>query len=163
MDSCGQAIFYSRAFLALGIGGEGGVLQGIDPSWPWRIVLGVAGALLYLLVAREAARLLGRLLGGTESRRKDACAIAWTAYFTGGIVSVLIGLLNPVGIFIVIASAAASSLGGASGLLWLTFLIPPSEVEGALSVPRSWIWIVMGMAATAAYALVLGQSIVLAH
>jgi hypothetical protein len=155
--------FLFSGVFGIGDWGEGGALNNVTNSSPWRIALAVFGALTYLIVAYEAARQMGMLLGGTIARRKVARAIAWTAYFTGGIVSVLIGLMNPVGIFIVIASAAASSLGGTSGLLWLTYLMPRSEIEGTLRVPRSWGWIVVALATTAAYAWLLGPSLVFTH
>jgi hypothetical protein len=157
---------WSGYFLFSGLSGIGdwgdrgdGVLTALEAAWPGRLFLAAQGALLYLLVATESARLIGGLVGGTATAHTQARAIAWTAYFVGGFVSVLIGLLNPIGMFIVLASAAASSFGGASGLLWLTQMMPRDGHAGTLSIQRYWAWIITGVAATAAYALVLGPSI----
>src|SRR5262249_41567811 len=69
-----------------------GVLTALQPSWPGRVFLTVLGALLYMLVATESARLIGKFAGGTPAALAQARTIAWTAYFTGGLVSVLVGL-----------------------------------------------------------------------
>jgi hypothetical protein len=148
--------FLFSGLTGVGDWGDRGVLQGVAPVIPWRIGLAIAGGVLYFAVARGSARLIVGVVG---SSRNDARAIAWTAYFTGGCISVLIGLMNPVGIFIVLVSAAASSFGGTSGLLWLVSLAARSDAAGALAVPRSWGWLAVAVAATAAYALLLGRSI----
>ena len=155
-------------FLFSGVSGVGdwgdeGVLEGVAAVAPWRIGLAVIGGALYFLIARAAARMIGKLVGGSVAGRGAARAIAWTAYFTGGVISVLIGLMNPVGIFIVIASAAASSFGGASGLLWLARFTPQNGLAGTLALQRNWAVIVVAIIASAAYAYLLGPSIIFRH
>lgn len=141
--------------------GENGVLTGVPHALSWRIAVTLLGAVAYFLVALASARGIGALLGGTSAARWRARLIAWTAYFTGGVVSVLIGLLNPVGIFIVIASAAASSFGGKSGLLWLAELAPGNDREESFIVSRNWPLLLAAVVLAGAYALLLGPTIVL--
>lgn len=69
-----------------------------------------------------------------------------------------VGILNPLGLYVLLASAIASSFGGASGLLWCARLARDDEAV-TLSVGRNWLWIVGGVALVAAYALVLGPTI----
>src|SRR5215471_2105777 len=63
---------------------------------------------------------------------------------TGGMLSCAAALLNPVGMFLVAISAAASSFGGTSGLAWMWRLakyvrVPNSVVEPLqLSSSRGW-------------------------
>ena len=54
---------------------------------------------------------------GESSRRLRV--LCWTPYFTDGILAGLGGLLNPLGLFYVIASALPSTLGANAGLLSL--------------------------------------------
>lgn len=151
-------------FLFSGIGGIGdwgtgthAVLDGVPNAMVWRGVMAVAGGLLYFLIGRAGGRLLGQITGGDKPAGRR---IATTFYLAGGTVSVLVGLLNPIGLFIVLASAAASSFGGASGLMWLPGFIK-AEASAAYSVKRNWLWIIAGVAATVAYALILGPTVTL--
>ncbi|MBW8882248.1 MAG: hypothetical protein JF615_12745 [Asticcacaulis sp.] len=149
-------------FLFSGIGGIGdwgtgshNVLDGVPNAMMWRIAMAAGGGLAYVLIGRAAGRLLGQITG---EDRKAGRRIATTFYLAGGTVSVLIGLLNPVGLFVLLASAAASSFGGASGMLWLPRFIKGGN-DGSYTAPRNWLWVIVGVAATAAYALILGPTV----
>jgi hypothetical protein len=77
---------------------------------------------------------------------------------------VLAGLPNPHGIWLVLISAVAAAFGGTSALAWMTQLLrnqrrfPPSA-EVALSLPRSWAWVVVGAVTVSVFIVVLGPSI----
>jgi hypothetical protein len=157
---CAGYLIFS-AVSGIGDWSENGVLNGVSHALSWRIAMALLGAAAYFFAALASARGVGALLGGTFGARWRARLIAWTAYFTGGVVSVLIGLLNPVGAFIVIASAAASSFGGVSGLLWLAELAPRNDREESFTVSRSWPLLLAALVLAAAYALLLGPTIVL--
>jgi len=132
---------------------EEGVLNGLSFALPLRIAMAVVGGILYFLLGRAAGQFMSHLVGNKTAGRR----MAWTAYITGGVVALLIGLMNPVGIVIVIASSLASSLGGTSGLLWQHTFIRSEPTHFAL--PRSWPWIAAGVIAAGAYAAVLGRSL----
>ncbi|MGH7412241.1 MAG: hypothetical protein ACREJ6_14440, partial [Candidatus Methylomirabilis sp.] len=72
-----------------------------------------------------------------------------------------IGLLNPHGLIIVLISAAASSLGGTSGLAWMMQLLDrkKSSFAGPLSLERNWPWVIAGFVVTMLYALILGPTL----
>lgn len=133
-----------------------GVLQGVANTGAIRIAMAVFGGLVYFLIGRAAGRLLGQLIGGES--KKPGRRLAWTAYITQGVVAVLIGLLNPVGMLIVLISSAASSFGGGSGLMWLAQFIRP-EPDNGFALKRSWGWILTSAVAVAGYAAVLGPSL----
>lgn len=75
------------------------------------------------------------------------------------------GALNPQGILLILVSAAASTFGGTSGLLWATgwlgrgTLIPFGPPAEAMPIKRSWILVVTGSALAIAFILVLGPSV----
>lgn len=136
-----------------------GVLFGVGRLWAWRIGLSVIGAGLYVFNAWLAARSLGQCFGGTS--RRIGLGFRWTitAYLTGAAISILTGLLNPLGFVIVLMSAAASSLGGTSGLLWLPSWMERNSREPELKITRNWTWISAGALVAILYAVFLGPTI----
>ena len=139
-----------------------GVLYQVTPAGLWRIVITIAGIASYILIAYISARAMDRIIGGGGVERiRRARHLALTSYLTGGAVSVAIGLLNPLGLRIVVESAVASSLGASSGLLWMMQFLywKTSSSAPVLTFGRSWRWIATGGIATLVYALVFGPSL----
>lgn len=134
--------------------GPSAVLYNVPNAPIIRIVMAIAGGGLYFLIGRAAGRLLGRMTGN----RKAGRIVAWTAYFTGGLIALPVGILNPLGLYVLLASAIASSWGGASGLLWCGRLARDDDAV-TFAVARNWLWILAGVAIVAAYALVLGSTV----
>jgi hypothetical protein len=142
--------------------GPDGVFYQAAPEWLWRSALTLAGMASYMGVIYLAVGLINpRIAGLGRERIRAARLLANTSYLTGAAVSILIGLLNPHGLMIVAISAAASSLGATSGLLWMMQLLDRKlEVPGpGLSFPRSWRWIALSTSVTLIYALVLGPTL----
>lgn len=117
------------------------------------------GVTAYLLAMRLTGRLFGTIFGGGPGARRTTRLTAWTAYFTGSALSLVIGLLNPVGLFITLASAAASSFGGTAGFWGAHGFVPKDSAEAAPPVTRNWTWIASGAVTALAYAVLLGRSI----
>jgi hypothetical protein len=113
-------------FLFSGIGGIGDWaewMKGLSPMWAWRVGFALLGAVSYIASARLLARELVRIVGAGEARMRR---MTWIFYFAGGLTACLAGVRNPMGWKLVLISAAASSFGGASGLMWI-----PSIAAGA--------------------------------
>lgn len=134
------------------------VIRGLEPHWAWRIGLVAVGVASYygamLLVGAE---LLPFRDGTTRIRR-----LCWTPYFTDGALAGVAGLLNPAGLFYVIASALPSTLGANAGLLSLPFLMfrwPPQKRAPVPAIERSWGWIAAGGVAGTLFIIVLGRGI----
>jgi hypothetical protein len=150
-------------FLFSGVSGFGdwggdGVFKDVEPQWLWRIGLTLVGGLAYYGSARFAAHVFGAIAGGPPARRRLMRTLQ-TTYLTGGVLAILIGLLNPMGLVIVLLSAAASSFGGTSGLLYLGLWVPRTGIERPLILARSWAWIVIGVGVVALEAVVLGPTL----
>ena len=106
-------------FLFSGIGGIGDWaewMKGLSPVWAWRVGFALLGAVSYFGAALLLARELVQMAGSNETRIRR---MTWTIYFAGGLTACLAGVWNPMGWKLVLISAAASSFGGASGLLWI--------------------------------------------
>ncbi len=157
---------WSGYFLFSGLTGIGdwgdqkeAVLWQVEPGFAWRSGLFAFGLATYVGSMRLTGRLLGTIFGGARESRREARRVVATAYLTGSFLSLLIGLLNPVGLFVTLASAAASSFGGTAG-----FWSAPGfmRLDGTMPTPRverSWPWIMAGVLVAGAYAAVLGRSI----
>ncbi len=129
------------------------VVRGSQPYWAWRAGLVVLGAATYygsmLLLAAELNPFRQRLR-----------PLTWTPYFTEGILAALGGLVNPLGLFYVVAAALPSTLGANAGLLALPSVMPEeTATEKAGVIPRSWSWIAAGALAGLFFVIVLGRGI----
>jgi hypothetical protein len=137
------------------------VIHDLHPHWMWRIGLVAVGVATYyasmLLVAAELNPFRGNV-GNPRSLR----AFCWTPYFTDGILAGVAGLLNPAGLFYVIASALPSTLGANAGLLSLPSMmrgIKASQSEAVRPIQRSVAWIATGAVASLLFIFMLGRGI----
>jgi hypothetical protein len=116
-------------FLFSGIAGIGDWaewMNGLSPIWAWRAGFTLLGAASYFASAWLLARELVRIVGLGEARMRR---MTWIIYFAGGLSACLAGVWNPLGWKLVLISAAASSLGGASGLMWIPSIAAPAACE----------------------------------
>ena len=156
-------------FLFSGIGGIGDwadFIQGLGPHWAWRIALAIFGASTYLLAARVSLLELRPLIGSNkEQRYRRAVRLASIPYFAGGILMCIAGVFNPHGMILILISAAASTFGGTSGLMWTTqwlkhgALIPYGPPAEPMPIPKSWPLIVASCAIALAFIAVLGPGV----
>jgi hypothetical protein len=137
------------------------VIRGLQPHWIWRLGLIVVGMASYyasvLLVAAQLKPFQEKI---SHSRRLRV--LCWTPYFTEGVLAGLAGLLNPAGLFFVIASALPSTLGANAGLLSLPSMMrrmSSSDTEQVGPIRRSPAWIFAGAVAGLLFIFVLGRGI----
>ncbi|QFP78047.1 hypothetical protein [Deinococcus sp. AJ005] len=139
-----------------------GAAYELSPEWLWRTLLVALGVAAYTLSVRVMLARMGAVIGGEGvARVRHAQRLSLTSYLAGGVVSVLVGLFNPLGLVIVLTSAAAASLGGTSGLAW-TMQFMNRHVQSSqppLALPRNWAWTLGGLLFTLLYAVFLGPSI----
>jgi hypothetical protein len=160
------------------------VIAGLQPYWMGRlglVVLGAASYFVSMLLVR-AQLLPFREPDRTSRRVRKLC---WAPYFTDGVLAGVSGLLNPMGLFYVIASALPSTLGANAGLLslpsmmrlragsetksgsvgditppdYVSSVAPPSVVATVAPILRSITWIAAGAIASILFIFVLGRGI----
>ena len=155
-------------FLFSGIGGIGDwndFIRGLGPQLPWRLGLTVLGVLSYAAAAGVNLMELRPFIGSNEQRYSRAWPMLTVASFTGGTLMCIAGAFNPRGAILILISAAASTFGGSSGLLWATqwlksqSMVPFGSVERPIVIQRSWIWTVVAVVTTIIFVVVLGPSI----
>jgi hypothetical protein len=156
-------------FLFSGIGGIGdwaAFIQGLGLQWFWRIGLTIFGAATYLVTARISLFELRPLIGSNkEQRYRRAVRLSAIPYFAGGSLVCIAGALNPKGMILILISAAASTFGGTSGLMWTTdwlnraTLIPYGPPAEPMPIQKSWPLIVAACGIAIAFIGVLGPSV----
>lgn len=165
-------VWVSQAFVAVGyfcfsgVSGvgdlgvaRGGGLLGVPMPIAVRIGELALGTVAYGLLVRRAITTLGAMIGAGDSDARARRRIAHGYYLASGAVAILVGLLNPVGMFVTIMSAAASSFGGLAGFIPIGFARPAAVSPAKFEIRRSWPVIIAGIGATALFAILLGPSI----
>lgn len=152
------------------IGDWAAFIEGLGSQWLWRIALTVLGGVTYVLASRTSLLELRPFIGARkEERYQRAVRLTSIPYFAGGILMCIAGALNPKGMILILISAAASTFGGTSGLLWATnwlkreTVIPYGSGAEPLPIRRSWPLVVVACAVATAFIAVLGPSVQLSH
>jgi hypothetical protein len=161
--------FLAAGYLAFsGIGGFGDwamFIQGFRLRWIWRVGMTIIGASAYMLVARLSLLEMRPLIGSNQEQRIiHAKRLTKIPYFAGGILACVAGSLNPHGLILVVLSAAASTFGGTSGLLWMIDWlegkrIPLGSEPEPPPIRRSWPWIVAACVLALAFVILLGPGV----
>jgi hypothetical protein len=135
------------------------VIRGLQPHWMWQLGLVVVGVASYYASTLAVAAQLKAFQGKEHSRRLRR--LCWTPYFADGILAGLGGLLNPAGLFYVLASALPSTLGANASWLSLPSIMrrwKPLEAPVA-PIKRSAAWIAAGAGAALIFIFVLGRGL----
>lgn len=162
MTAAGYLLF--SGFTGLGDLGTSrdGALYLAQPEWLWRLASIILGGAGYAFVIYLSLRRMDQLIGGEGTVRvAQAQKLALTSYLAGSLMSVAIGFLNPHGIVIVLISAAASTLGGTSGLAWMMQMLDRKKAStiSPLQLERNWSWVIAGFVVTMLYAAILGPTV----
>lgn len=147
-----------------GIGDWARVIEGAEPAIVFRLVMTAIGGVLYFGVApRLLMPAIDPFLGVDPLERiRRAKRLMLLPYFIGAATLIVAGILNPLGMEIVLISAAAASLGGTSLLAWYhSKPRRPSALalDPPLGIARSWGWIGAAAVALGIFVFVLGPGI----
>lgn len=137
------------------------VIRGLQPHWAWQLGLVALGVASYYASMLLVAAKLGPFRGDDAGSHRVR-GLCWTPYFADGILAGLGGLLNPAGLFYVIASALPSTLGANAGLLSLPSLMRKwsgRDEERVGAIERSAAWIATAAVVSLLFIFVLGRGI----
>jgi hypothetical protein len=156
-------------FLFSGIGEFGdwaAFVDGLGPQWLLRIGLAIIGGTSYVLAARLSLIEMRPLIGSDKKQRiSRAARLMRVPYFTGGVLACIAGALNPAGSYLIALSAAASTFGGTSGLVWMdnwlkdTRAIPLGSEPDPPPIGRSWAWIFGATCLALVFIFVIGPGV----
>ncbi|MEO0063130.1 MAG: hypothetical protein RLZZ08_1690 [Pseudomonadota bacterium] len=155
-------------FLFSGVAGIGDLApagnDGIGPlpqARLWRLAFTAIGGMSYFLLVRAGMAALATMIGqGLATRRARRC-IAHLFYAVVCMAAIAASIPNPVGLFITLASAGAASLGGKAGLISIGYATREQGTPRAFVISRNVPLLVLGIAASLAFAAVLGPTMVL--
>lgn len=153
-------------FLFSGIGNFGDwamVIAGSHPKWLWRALMVIGGAAGYYGAMRAMGAALVRYVGVARDDKPRMKKLTWLPYFSALAVSIAGGMMNPLGLQLVLESALPAAAGGNAGLLWLRHYVPKGTESGdaAGGVGRSYGWVCTGIVLTGLFVFVLGRGITL--
>lgn len=143
---------------------ESGVFHQLEPEWLIRVSLAILGLIAYYIIIRISIAKMDTFIGGEGLERvRRAQSLSLISYLSGGVIALLIGVLNPYGLFIILASAVAASMGGTSGLAWMMQLLDRKKETGdeAFTLERSWAWVALSIIFVGLYAFFFGPTIYL--
>ena len=135
------------------------VISGLQPHWAFRVGLVVLGVITYYASMLLVASQLRAFIPDSGGRMRG---LTWLPYLAEGVLAFLAGLLNPAGLFYVIASALPSTLGANAGLLSLPSVMRGWKRREEHVVPvidRSPAWIAVAAVACAVFIGVIGRGI----
>jgi hypothetical protein len=137
------------------------VIRDLHPHFAWRIALIVVGAASYYAAARVIGIGLVRYVGIPRDSGSRLRKLTLVPYFASVGLSVLAGVLNPIGIGLVFLSALPASAGGHSGLLWLQYQISRSTTpnQPAESLKRNYAWVIAATVLGLFFVVVLGRGV----
>ncbi|MDE2595561.1 MAG: hypothetical protein KGL44_01655 [Sphingomonadales bacterium] len=159
----------SGYFLFSGVSGigdlgpdKGGGIGPLPYPLVWRAAFALGGGIAYWLLVKAGIAALGTMVGQGEDTRTARRSVAHVFYAVICVAAVAASLPNPVGLFITLASAAAASFGGKAGMISIGYSARAGAGAKPFVIGRNWPLIGLGVAATLAFALVLGPTIVFA-
>ncbi|MFC6232686.1 hypothetical protein ACFQI7_33450 [Paenibacillus allorhizosphaerae] len=154
---------YMMALSFAGFGDVDAFVTGLPNPVFWKTALTLIGAVISFATLKHGVRTLDPFLGNEYGeRRRRGRALTIFPYLVSGIMSVIAGLFNPVGMVLVAMSAAASSFGGQAFLAWMAAFIrirKSGEPVELLTPVFSKTWIFLGILAFIVDVVVLGPGL----
>lgn len=139
--------------------GEGGGLGPLPYPLVWRAAFTAFGLWAYVHLVKTGIKTLNSMIGQGMKTRQARRTIAHGFYLVLCAAAVVASIPNPVGLFVTLASATAASFGGKAGLISIGYSTRGPGEPQSFEIGRNWVIIAAGVAASAAFALVLGPTI----
>ena len=148
---------YLLASALLNSGDWSVVIAGQNPSWAWRMGMGIVGLVLYLAVVRWAAALLTALVECSNIDIRELSRLTVPAYLAGGLLMILAAVFNPFSPSLILLSGAGASLGLTWGLLLIPGMVKARQTSDPQFLPLNWVWVGVGAAVAIVFIGVFGR------
>ena len=147
------------------VGDMATVIRGWSPGWLWRVLMTIAGFLLFMFFIQLASREFGQVIGDdSDEQIRRANKLGVLSYITSFVVVLLAGFFNPNGLLSLPVTAGLFAVaGGLSPLLWMmqrlrakNFIKPGKKT---LEIHRQWQWLVAAGVVVFLYVFILGRTL----
>jgi hypothetical protein len=141
------------------------VINGWEPNWLWRVLMTMAGILLFALFVGLALQEFGQFVGGKgEEQIRRANKLFAVCYVTSFVVILMAGFFCPYGFLsLPVTAGLFAVLGALSPLLWMTRWFRTERfvkvAKEPMEIHRKWQWLFAGVAVVSTYVLVLGRTL----
>jgi hypothetical protein len=141
------------------------VIAGWEPGWLWRLLMTIAGVVLFFVFVRLTLKELGNFLGGeADEQLGRANTLCLLSYATAVVVVLVAGLFCPYGVLSLPVTAGLFAVAGAlSPFLWMVRWYRTDRFEkirlAPLQIHRRWSWIAAAILVVFGYTYVLGQTL----
>ena len=153
---------YLIASALLSNGDWAAVIVGLTPPALWRIVLALAGVVLYTLAIRWTVDVMLAFVERGEVAPRDLRLLVLPAYAAGGVLMTAASVLNPISPSLILISGVGASFGLNCGFLFLPGMIDSRTRSRTLAgrpVPFSLFWFGLALVTALAFVAVLGPGI----
>jgi hypothetical protein len=158
--------FAAAGYLAFsGVSGIGDLNPGDGGIGPlpapiaFRVLFAVIGGLVYWRLIVAGMRTLASMIGQGPDTKGPRRTIAHLYYAVVCVAAVIASVPNPVGLFITLASATASSFGGNAGLISIGYATRDEGEARAFQIPRNWPLLIAGVQMSLAFVGILGPTL----
>ena len=147
------------------VGDMATVINGWEPIWLWRVLMTIAGSLLFIFLVWLALREFGKMVGGdADEQIRRANKLSLLSYATSFVVVLIASLFNPTGLLsLPVTAGLLATIGGLSPLLWMMqWFRAKSFVKLAkppLEIHRKWQWFTVAIIVVFTYVFVLGRTL----
>lgn len=141
------------------------VINGWEPSWLWRILMTIAGTLLFMFFVRLALQEFGKMVGGDPNEQiQRANKLFILSYITSFVVVLSAGFFCPYGLLsLPVTAGLAAVLGALSPFLWMMRWFRTNRfrklVKEPLEIHRKWQWLVAAIIVVFTYVFILGRTL----
>jgi hypothetical protein len=158
--------FYGAGYLMFSgianIGDWAVVIDGWEPSWLWRVLIVIIGALFFFVFIRVGLQELGKMIGEGQIRRVSKLFIL--SYITSFVVILLAGFFCPYGLLsLPVTAGVFAVLVALSPFLGMTWWFETKIYEylskEPLEIHRRWQWIAAAVVVVFAYVFILGRTL----
>jgi hypothetical protein len=141
------------------------VINGWEPSWLWRVLMTIVGALLFMFFVRLGLKEFGEIVGGSSDEQMCRANKLWIlSYFTAFVVVLIAGLFCSYGfVSLPVIAGLAAVAGALSPFLWMIRWFRTDHfvklTHDPLEIHRKWRWIVTAIVVVFVYVYILGQTV----
>jgi hypothetical protein len=147
------------------VGDMATVINGWQPFWLWRVLMTIAGSLLFMFFIWLSLKEFGKMVGGdADEQVRRANKLSLLSYITAFVVVLIAGVFSPPGFLsLPVTAGLLAVIGGLSPLLWMMQWFRAKSfiklIKQPLEIHRKWQWLAVAAVVVFIYIFVLGRTL----